>query len=84
MTKADLHHLVEDLPDDAVDGTAAFLKQVALRRIDPDQFWFWSREWQAKEREVEDSLARGEPGTVYESDESFLAALEARTKPSES
>ena len=75
--------MVDDLPDEAVDGTAMFLRQIILRRIDPDQLWFWSAEWQAKEREVDESLARGDPGATYDSDEAFLAALAARTKPSE-
>jgi len=81
MTKAELHELVEELPEDAVEGTAVLLKQVVLGRIDPDQFWFWTPEWQAKERAVDESLAKGEPGTVYGSDADFLAALEARVHP---
>ena len=81
MTRAELHDLVDDLPEDAVEGAALILKQVILRRIAPDQLWFWSPEWQAKEREVEDALARGEPGTIYRRDDEFLAALEARVHP---
>ena len=54
MTKPDLRQLVDHLPDEAVDGTAMFLRQIILRLIDPGQRWFWSAEWQAKEREVND------------------------------
>lgn len=28
--------------------------------IPKDQLWFWTPEWQAKEREVDEALARGE------------------------
>jgi hypothetical protein len=80
MTKTELHELVEDLPDDAVEGAAKFLQQVIGKRIDPDQLWFWTPEWQAKEREVDESLARGEPGTIHESSKEFLASLESRMR----
>jgi AbrB family looped-hinge helix DNA binding protein len=43
---------------------------------DPDQWWFWTPEWQEGERRVDEEIARGE-GTFYESGEAFLAALEA-------
>src|SRR5438045_642433 len=79
MTKGELHDLVDRLPDRAVDGAALLLEEIADGRIDPDQAWFWTREWQEKEREVDESIARGERGTVYESDEAFLSALEALT-----
>jgi hypothetical protein len=46
MTKADLHRLVDELPDDAVDGIGALVQKVVLRQIDPDQLWFWTPEWQ--------------------------------------
>ena len=84
MTRAELHHLVDDLPDDAVDNTLRFVQQIVDGRIEPDQLWFWTPEWQAKEREVEQGLRRGEPGTIHMSDESFLAALESRAKPAQS
>jgi hypothetical protein len=44
MTRTELHQLVDDLPEDALEGTAAFLQRVMLRQIDPDQFWFWTPE----------------------------------------
>jgi hypothetical protein len=49
-----------------------------MRRLNPEQAWFWTREWYDGEREIDESLARGEHGTIYNSDEDFLAALEAR------
>lgn len=78
MNRVELHNLVDDLPDDAVEGAALFLKQVLLRRIDPGQLWFWHATWQAREREVDEAIARGEPGITHSNDDDFLASLEAR------
>ena len=41
------------------------------------QAWFWTLEWQAREREADEDLAAGR-FTRHESDEAFLAALRAR------
>ena len=48
--------------------------------IDATQAWFWTPEWQAKEREADEDLAAGR-FERFNSDEEFLAALEARAKP---
>lgn len=80
MTKAELHDLVDRLPDRAVDGAAILLGEINDGRIDPEQAGFWTREWQAKELEADDDLAAGRV-TRYESDEEFLAALDERMKP---
>ncbi len=80
MTKAELHELVDRLPDGAVDGAAVLLGEISAGRIDPEQAWFWTREWQAKERDADDDLAAGRVSS-YESDEEFLADLAERTKP---
>src|SRR2546425_391236 len=44
---------------------------------DASQAWFWTPEWQAREREADEDLAAGR-FTRHESDEAFLAALRAR------
>ena len=49
-----------------------------MGEVNGDQAWFWTPEWQAKEREADAALAAGRV-TCFESDEAFLAALEART-----
>ena len=43
--------------------------------IDPDQAWFWTPEWQAKEREADEAIAAGRLTTYYSTEE-FLASLE--------
>jgi hypothetical protein len=80
MTKAELHDLVDRLPDGAVDGAALLLGEISDGRIDPEQAWFWTHEWQTKEREAEDDRKAGRV-TRYDSDDEFLAILEERTKP---
>jgi hypothetical protein len=37
MTKAELHELVDRLPDAAVDGAALILGEIRDGRIDPEQ-----------------------------------------------
>jgi hypothetical protein len=80
VTKAELHELVDRLPDRAVHGAAILLEEISDGRIDPEQAWFWTREWQTKERESDDDLVAGR-ATRYESDEESLAALDECTKP---
>ena len=80
MTKAELHELVDRLPEQAVDGAAILLEEITDGRIDSEQAWFWTREWQEREREADEDLAAGR-ATRFESDEDFLAALDERTKP---
>lgn len=43
--------------------------------IPADQMWFWSKEWQGKEREVEHELAAGRR-TTHESGEELIAHLD--------
>jgi antitoxin PrlF len=43
-------------------------------KVDPEQAWFWTPEWQAKEREADQAKAEGR-FTRYYSDEEFLASL---------
>jgi hypothetical protein len=78
--KADLHQLVGRLPDGAVDGTAILLEEITDGRIDPEQARFWTREWQAKEREADEGRAAGRV-TSYKSDDELLVALQADMKP---
>ncbi len=80
MTKAELHQLVDRLPEGAINGAAIMLGEISAGRIDPDQAWYWTREWQVKEREADDDRAAGRV-TRYETDEDFLKALDARAKP---
>ena len=44
--------------------------------VDSSQAWFWSADWQAGEIDAEAQRRRGD-GTVYESGEDMLGALES-------
>ena len=52
---------------------------VRLGKIDPDQAWFWTPEWQAGEWEADENYAAGR-FTRYYSTEEFLAALKQWSK----
>lgn len=45
-----------------------------MSRAGRDQAWFWSTAWQAGEAEADRDLRDGR-GTVYDSDDDFLASL---------
>jgi hypothetical protein len=48
-----------------------------MQEVNPDQAWFWTRSWQAGEREADADYAAGRFHS-YDSTDAFLAALEAR------
>lgn len=50
------------------------LEMVPASLIPRDQLWFWTPEWQAKEREVDEALARGDY-KIADSVDAFLRAL---------
>jgi hypothetical protein len=75
VTKTDLHRLVDELPEDLVDGTVALLRRVIDRRVNPDQAWFWTDEWQAGEREADADIAAGR-FRRFDGDEAFLDHLQ--------
>jgi hypothetical protein len=74
MTKADLHGLVDALPDDALDGAAFFLERLARGAVDPDQAWVWTAEWQEQLGSSLADLAAGRTQR-FGSGEAFLASL---------
>jgi hypothetical protein len=73
------------MPDVAAakrDGVLAMARSVraaafaVMQRLNPDQGWFWTEEWQAGERECDRELASGMPRAVYYTDGELEAALE--------
>lgn len=74
MTKADLHELVEELPDEALDGAALFLKRLVAGQVDPDQAWVWTQEWQGQLRSSLADLAAGRTQR-FGNTEDFVASL---------
>jgi len=51
-----------------------------MKVIDATQAWFWTPEWQEGERQADADIAAGRVER-FETDEAFLAALRARSKP---
>jgi hypothetical protein len=74
MTKADLHQLVDALPDEAVEGAGLFLERVLRGEVDPGQAWVWSAEWQDQLRSSLADLAEGRTRS-FDSGDDFLASL---------
>jgi antitoxin MazE len=54
------------------DGEIVLVPHIA---VPVEEAWFWSKEWQAKEREADEDIAAGR-WTDYETGEEFLASLE--------
>jgi AbrB family looped-hinge helix DNA binding protein len=54
------------------DGEIVLVPHIA---IPADQAWFWSKEWQAKEREADEELASGQR-LHFQSGEEFVAFLD--------
>lgn len=53
---------------------AALVPPYVAESYESEQSWFWTREWQEREREADADIADGRV-TRFESDEAFLAAL---------
>jgi len=73
-TKADLHPLVDAMPDEVVEGAGLFLERVLRGEVDPGQAWVWTAEWQDQLHSSLADLADGRTRRFDGSDE-FLASL---------
>ena len=62
----------DDLSSSWIEAVARYAQD---HEIDPEQAWFWTPEWQAREREANADIAAGR-GTFYDSAEAFLGALD--------
>jgi len=53
-----------------VDVAEEGLLLIPKKLISKDQIWFWTKEWQQKEKEADEAIARGElSGPLKKSDE---------------
>jgi hypothetical protein len=50
-----------------------------MRSLNPDQAWFWTEEWQRKEREADAEIAAGQT-TFHASTDEFIDAMKARRR----
>jgi hypothetical protein len=82
VTRAELHKLVDELPEGAVNGAGVLLRGIIDGPLDPDQSWFWTPDWRRKEQQAEADKAAGNADR-FDSDEDFLAALDERSGSSD-
>lgn len=54
------------------------LYAIPQRLVPADQAWFWTPEWQAKEREADEAIERGEHSGPFDSVEELLRHLHRR------
>lgn len=57
-----------------IENNQAVLKPRKL--IDPTQNWYWTKEWQETEAEVDDALEEGQKSPVFQTAEEGLKWLE--------
>lgn len=74
MNKAELHQLVDELPDDAVEATATLLRRIQVHQFDPDQAWVWSDWWQEQLRDAFADVAEGRTQR-FDSGDELVASL---------
>jgi antitoxin MazE len=74
-----------DRPDSQVEARLredGVIELIPVITIPADQAWYWTEEWQAGEREVDEEIARGE-GIVTDGADEFIASLRASVGDSE-
>src|SRR5439155_19187235 len=62
-----------DILDVQVEDDAIYL--VPQKLVRRDQAWFWSNEWQQKEREADEDLARGDVSGPFQSADEVIQHL---------
>ncbi len=65
-----LHLEVGDILE--VDMTEEGLLLVPKKLISKDQTWFWTKEWQKKEKEADEAIARGELSGPFENAQDLI------------
>ncbi len=68
-----------DRPDSQVEARLrddGVIELIPVITIPADQAWYWTEEWQAGEREVDEEIARGER-IVTDGPDEFVASLRA-------
>ena len=58
-----------------VEGIEEGLLLIPKKLISKDQAWFWTKEWQEKEKEADEAIARGEISEPLENAEELTRHL---------
>jgi antitoxin MazE len=61
-----------------VDVTEEGLLLIPKRLISKDQAWFWTKEWQEKEKEADEAIAKGDLSGPFESAGELIRHLRKR------
>jgi AbrB family looped-hinge helix DNA binding protein len=61
-----------------VDVTEEGLLLIPKKLIPKDQLWFWSKEWQEKEKEADEAIAKGEVSGPFKSAKELTRHLRKR------
>jgi AbrB family looped-hinge helix DNA binding protein len=61
-----------------VDVTGEGLLFIPKKLISKDQAWFWTKEWQAKEKEADESIERGEVSGPFKNSKELVRHLRKR------
>lgn len=51
---------------------------IPKKLIPKDQAWFWTKDWQKKEKEADEAIARGEVSKPFESADALVRHLRKR------
>jgi antitoxin MazE len=58
-----------------VEATEEGLLLIPKKLISKDQAWFWTKEWQAKEKEADEAIAKGEISEPFDNVEELMGHL---------
>ena len=61
-----------------VDVTEEGLLLIPKKLISKDQIWFWTKEWQKKEREADEAIARREVSGPFKKADDLIRHLRKR------
>lgn len=59
-----------------VEITDGGLLLIPQKVISKDQSWFWTKEWQSKEREADEAISKGDLSGPFESGDALIRHLE--------
>ena len=61
-----------------VETTEEGLLLIPKKLIPKDQMWFWTKEWQRKEKEADEAISRGEVSKPFEKADELIRHLRKR------
>jgi AbrB family looped-hinge helix DNA binding protein len=61
-----------------VETTQEGLLLIPKKLIPKDQVWFWTKEWQTKEKEVDEAIAKGEVSGPFKTADELIRHLRRR------